>query len=39
LIGELTAETVRAEDGLALWLWHLAKIAESPGDQAATILG
>src|SRR5260370_32363737 len=39
LIGELSAETVRAEDGLALWLRHLAQVAEGASDQAATVLG
>src|ERR1700733_14589604 len=37
LFGKLPAKTVRVENGLALWLRHLAKIAEGAGDQAATV--
>ena len=37
LVRELAAETVGVEDGLALRVWHLAKVAEGSGDQTATI--
>jgi hypothetical protein len=38
LVGELAAETVRAEDGLTLRLRHFTQVAEGPCYETATIL-